>query len=218
MHLNVIVGLTLLASAQAIAQTAATVAPAAPGRSGPRALLPRAYEIALARSAAPPSVSAEARVLVFTDSGYVVGDSGSNGVTCLVNRSWPLSIEPHCYDAEGSSSMMLQAIRRTELAHRGTPDAQVEREIAAGLASGQLRLPRRPALTFMMSGAQVLYDDGGRRVGAWRPHLMIYYPYLTNAELGLASTPDMRVGSVFQERTPAANLVIVMPAFVPGPT
>jgi hypothetical protein len=196
--------LTLLASSSAFAQTAT------PSRSGPRILLPREREVALARSAAPASVSAKARVLMFTDSGFVVADSGSNGVTCVVNRSWPQALEPQCYDAEGAASVMPQELRRAELGHRGTPAGEIEREIAAGIASGRFRVPRRPALTYMMSAAQVLYDDNGKHVGAWRPHLMVYFPYLTNSELGLASTPDLRVGTVSSEGTPGSSLVIVI--------
>jgi hypothetical protein len=208
----VIASLALISAAPAIAQTTA------PSRSGRRLLLARDHEIVLARSAAPPSVSARARVLVFTDSGFVVADSGSNGVTCVVNRSWPLSLEPHCFDAEGAVSIMPQELRRAELGHRDVPSAEIDREIADGLATGRFRAPRRPALTYMMSAGQLLYDDNGRRVGAWRPHLMVYYPYLTNAELGLSSRPDMKLGSVFQEGGPLSSLVIVMGEFVAAPT
>ena len=66
-----------------------------PGRVGPRKTLPRAEEIALARSAAPASVSDSASVWVFTDTGYVLAERGSNGNACYVSRSWPTSIEPH---------------------------------------------------------------------------------------------------------------------------
>ncbi len=45
-------------------------------------------EIALARSAAPSSISLHATVLVLTSSGYRVVQTGSNGFTCLVERSW----------------------------------------------------------------------------------------------------------------------------------
>ena len=34
-----------------------------------------------------------------------------------------------------------------------------------------------------MSREQVLYSDEGRNVGRWHPHLMIYYPHLTSADL-----------------------------------
>jgi hypothetical protein len=74
-------------------------------------------------------------------------------------------------------------------------------------------------MTYMMSSAQVLYDDDGKHVGRWRPHLMIYYPYLSGTALGLAATPDMRVGMVSEEGTPGSCLILIMPGFVdPTPT
>jgi hypothetical protein len=186
-------------------------------RGGRRALLARDAEIALARSAAPPTVSDSARVLVLADSGYVEAVAGRNGVTCLVNRSWRHALEPHCYDAEGSATVMRIEIRRNELRHRGVDEARIDREIADGIASGRFRLPRRPAVSYMMSGHQLLYNDDGRRVGAWRPHLMIYFPNLTSADVGLPARPDLRVGMVGGEGTAESSLIVIMPAFATPP-
>lgn len=175
----------------------------------------RAHEIALARSAAPASVSAKARVLVFDGNDFVAVDSGGgNGVTCVVNRSWPESIEPHCYDEEASRTVPPVSLRRMVLRHRGLNDQEIEREIATKLSTGVYKMPRRPAMTYMMSAAQVLYSDGGRMVGPWKPHLMIYVPYLSAADVGLATAPDLRVGMVSNPGTPFANLMIVMPAAI----
>lgn len=58
------------------------------GRAGPRRLLPRADEIALARSAAPRYASQGATVWVLTEAGYVVAERGTTGVACYVSRSW----------------------------------------------------------------------------------------------------------------------------------
>jgi hypothetical protein len=186
----------------------------APSRAGARPLLPPAQEILLARSAAPASISSGARVLVLDDTGFVVADSGATAVTCLVHRSWPGSIEPHCYDAEGSRTVLPMEMHRTVQRHRGRSEAEIDRQIADGIATGKYRYPTRPAMTYMMSSAQVLYDDDGRHVGRWRPHLMIYYPYLSGAALGLGTAPDMRVGMVSQEGTPSSCLILVMPGFV----
>lgn len=184
------------------------------GQAGPRRMLARAEEIALARSAAPADVSKGATVWVFTDSGYVVAEKGTNGVACYVSRSWVESIEPHCFDAEGAATILPMEMRRVELRHRGMPKDDVEREIAAGLSSGRFRTPRRPALSWMLSGAQRLVSDDGTPVGQWRPHLMIYYPYLTAAELGLGSTPDLRGAVLVDGGTPTSNLMIVTREFV----
>jgi hypothetical protein len=184
------------------------------GQSGPRTLLPRAEEIALARSAAPADVSKSATVWVLTDSGYVVAEKGRNGVACYVGRSRIESVEPHCFDAEGAATILPIEMRTVELRHRGMSSRDVDREIAAGLSSGRFRTPRRPALSWMQSGAQRLIDDDGKPVGSWRPHLMIYYPYLTAAELGLGPVPNLKGPVLVDGGTPISNLMIVTSDFV----
>lgn len=213
--IRVIVGGMLLVTATG-AGLAAQAAGA--GQSGRRALLPREREIALARSAAPPSVSAEARVLVLTDSGYVEGAPGTNGVTCLVNRSWVRSLEPECFDAEAAATVMLAEIYRTEQYHRGRPTEEVAREVGQRLGDGRLRLPRRPALVYMMSSGQQLVADDGRAVGSWRPHLMLSVPYLTNADLGMPDSPEMRAGFVSDPGKPWATLIIPLRDFIDPPS
>src|SRR5688572_24333587 len=148
--------------------TSASAQQATSSRAGPRILLNRSHEISLARSAAPETISQHARVLAFTERGYVIADSGTTTVTCVVNRSWAQSIEPHCYDAEASATVLPIELFRNEQRHAGRAEAEIEREIQARFASGKFRPPIRPALTYMMSSAQVLYDDSGKRVGAWR--------------------------------------------------
>lgn len=150
---------------------------------------------------------------VLTGKGYEVAVQGTNGAACYVSRDWLESLEPHCFDAEGAATIMAQAMRRIELLHQGRTPAEADREIADGLASGRFRLPRRPAMSYMLSAAQVLYADDGRRVGAWQPHLMIYYPYLTAADLGLPGdgTPGL---AVVDAGRPTANIMVVVREFV----
>ena len=45
-------------------------------------------EIALARSAAPASISDAAEVMVLRRDGYAAAAKGSNGFVCIVERSW----------------------------------------------------------------------------------------------------------------------------------
>jgi hypothetical protein len=69
----------------------------------------------------------------------------------------------------------------------------------------------------MMSSAQELIDDEGNPAGAWRPHVMIYYPYLTAAALGFSS-PDLAAGILVDGGKPTSNVMIVVPAAVdPAP-
>src|SRR5258708_36929489 len=45
-------------------------------------------EIALARSAAPSSISGGAEVMVLGRKGYTTATKGRNGFLCMVERSW----------------------------------------------------------------------------------------------------------------------------------
>jgi hypothetical protein len=206
-----------LVAAAALISAVATVANTQesrdPRRAGPRKVLPVPHEIALARSAAPSSVADSASVYVFTDSGYVLAVRGTNGAACYVSRSWPTSVEPHCFDSEGAATILPMHMREVEMLHRGVTPADAEREIGAGISSGRYRLPRRPAVSYMMSAAQELISDDGKSVGRWRPHVMIYYPFLED-ERGVR-TPDMKAAMITGARTASSSIVFVVPDFVP---
>jgi hypothetical protein len=65
----------------------------------------------------------------------------------------------------------------------------------------------------MMSAAQELISDDGKPVGRWRPHVMIYYPFLEDeAE---KRPPDMKAAMITGARTASSSIVLVVPDFVP---
>ncbi len=185
------------------------------GSAGPRSVLPRDREIALARSAAPAAVSAEATVLTWNGHDFEVGVEGTNGVTCYVGRSWVESLEPHCFDEEGARTILPIHLLETRLLHEGRNSEEIDAAVAEGLRSGSLRLPTRPVMSYMMSAGQQLVSDDGRSVGAWESHLMIYYPYLTEEDLGLGPTPSTDAAVVVDPGTPFSNIMIVLKAHVP---
>src|SRR5262249_56215267 len=93
-------------------------------------------EIALARSAAPASISADAEVLVLGKRGYEVGVKGKNGFVCLVQRSWtagfadpefwnPKLRAPDCLNPPAARSVLPQYLQRTESALEGASKQQV---------------------------------------------------------------------------------------------
>lgn len=200
--------LSLAAAEAAHAQAVAT------RHAGPRAVLAVGREIALARSAAPAAVSDSARVLVWNGGDFAVAEEGSNGVTCYVARSWPESLEPHCFDEEGSRTILQVHILQMKLWHEGRSRNEIDAAIAEGLRSGALRLPTRPVMSYMMSAGQQLISDDGRPVGAWRPHLMIYYPYLTQEALGLGAVLSTDAALVVDPGTPLSNITVVVREFV----
>ena len=190
----------------------------APVRYGEPVRLPVAEEIALARSAAPASVSAAATVLVLEEGAkrWVVGAEGTNGATCYVSRTWAGSLEPHCFDPEGARTILPIHLRTSEMGHAGATQEEIDREIEAGIAAGRFRWPSRPAMSYMLSSAQVLVSDEGENVGAWKPHLMIYWPGLTKADLGGTGAGPLLGDSMIllDEGTDEACLIVVYPEFV----
>src|ERR1700680_4686187 len=89
-------------------------------------LMERNAEIALARSAAPESISRDAEVLVLGRQGYETAVKGKNGFVCLVQRSWTAGIDdpdfwnpklraPICFNPPAVRSNMPIAIKKTEL-------------------------------------------------------------------------------------------------------
>ena len=164
-----IVMVGLLNSAPAAAQSGEAAV-----QYGDPARLPLAEEIVLARSAAPPTVSADATVLVLAEGAirWVVGEEGANGATCYVSRTWAGTIEPHCFDSEGSKTILPIQLRTLEMGHAGATAEEIEAEIEAGAADGRFRYPSRPAMSYMLSSAQQLVSDQGQAVGAWKPHLV----------------------------------------------
>ena len=208
---------TELALATALAMVTAGTANAQSvegGRSGPRAVMDRDEEVALALSAAPASVSDDATVLVWTGDRFDAAREGSNGVTCYVARSWPESLEPHCFDEEGSETILPIHLRQMELWHEGRTEQEIEAAIAEGLRTGEFRLPTRPAMSYMMSAGQELISDEGRPVGNWNSHLMIYYPYLTAEAMGLGPVPSIEAALIVDPGTPLSNIMVVVKDFV----
>jgi hypothetical protein len=147
-------------------------------------------EIALARTAAPPSISDHATVLALTAHGYITAARGTNGFTCLVERSWMKHFEdpgfwnwhmraPVCYNAAASSSVLPYTIFTTNLVLRGVPKAQLRDRINAAVTTHQLPALQPGSMAYMMSKEQYLTDPdpaNGVTATSWHPHVMFYAP------------------------------------------
>ena len=170
-------------------------------------------EIALARSAGPDEISADATVWLLDGGEYVVAEEGSNGNHCFVMRSMAQSLEPICYDEEAAATVLPWEFEFFRLRMEGKSPEEVDRTLATALGSGMLRAPSRPAMSYMLSSGQRLFDpESGRNAGNWKPHLMLYIPYLTMEDIGL--TQPTSTMFVFKSGTPMAHLIIVVPDFV----
>jgi hypothetical protein len=87
-------------------------------------LLPRAREIELAMSAAPPAVADNATIYVMEAAGYVKVRDGNKGYSCLVSRTeHPLELTPVCHDRNGTETVLPPAMLRADMRARGAGDA-----------------------------------------------------------------------------------------------
>jgi hypothetical protein len=159
----------------------------------------RNAEIALARSAAPASISSDAEILVLGWRGYQTAVEGKNGFVCLVERSWtspfnsaefwnPKSRAPICFNPAAARSILPLTIKRTEMVLAGMSKAQMIDSIKAGFENKELPPPAPGAMCYMMSRAEYLNDS----VGHFVPHLMFYFPLTDNSSWG-ADLPDSPV-------------------------
>lgn len=183
-------------------------------RAGPRTALPLPEEIALARSGAPAKVSAEATIIAWNGSEFVTAVEGTGEATCYVARGWPDAVEPHCFDAEGARTILPIHLLENRLRHEGVAEEEIEARVAEGIRSGELQLPTRPVMSYMMSAAQEIRTGNGTPIGAWRPHLMIYYPYLTDRAIGSSDGPVFEAGVVLDAGTALSNITIPVAEFV----
>ena len=78
----------LLAASAAVAAEAPKAAYARPANLDAFRIPSAADEIALARSAAPASISGYADILTLGSAGYETAVKGKNGFVCLVERAW----------------------------------------------------------------------------------------------------------------------------------
>ena len=79
-------------------------------------LMERNAEIALARSAAPESISGDAEVMVLGRHGYETAIRGKNGFVCMVQRSWTAgSDDPDFWNPKLRAAILLQSARRPNL-------------------------------------------------------------------------------------------------------
>ena len=170
-------------------------------------------EIALARSAAPPSIADDAEVLALGAHGYDVAVQGKNGFVCIVERAWandfdspdfwnPRVRAPNCFNAAAARSVLPTYLRRTEWALSGVSKAEMIDRTKAALEAKQITEPEPGAMCYMMSKRGYLGDDVH---GHWHPHLMFFLPRTSPSSWGansegsplLASTGALEPVTVF---------------------
>jgi hypothetical protein len=154
-------------------------------------------EIALARSAAPDSISRDADVLILGRHGFETAVKGKNGFVCIVGRGWTSAADPEywnpkvrvpmCVNAAGARSYLLRITKITELALAGHTLDQVNEAIAKKELP-----PMEPGAMCYMMGKQ---GFGGDSAPHWPSHLMFFYSDTDPASWG-ANLPGSPVAGM----------------------
>jgi hypothetical protein len=178
-----LVPMVVLAAARLVpAQDAKTLYPAmAPVNQ--YMIADRNTEIALARSAAPKSISDQAEILVLGEHGYEIAVKGTNGFTCMVERPWtagandpdfwnPKVRSPFCLNAQAVETYLPLTIMKTNLALAGKSKPQIVAAIQSALEEKKLPPMASGAMCYMMSKQGYLNNADG----PWHPHLMFFAP------------------------------------------
>ncbi len=181
---------------------------AAPALAKPPALMDRDQEIALALSAAPPSVASKAGVYVLDKTGYVKARDSQNGFVCIVDHRIPAAVEPQCPDEEGAKTFLPRAFLIAKLRAEGKSEPEIRQAVRDGYGKGTLRAPARPGVNYMLSTHNVVtIDEEKGLTSPFPPHLMFYAPYLDNKALGSDGSPASPL-FVVDEGTPYALMIV----------
>ena len=169
-------------------------------------MMERDLEIALARSAAPDSISKDAEVMVMGRHGYETAVKGTNGFVCVVQRSWTAPVDdpdfwnpklraPICFNPPGARTYLPLSIKKTESILAGRSKAQMFEDIRSGLEKKELPALEVGAMCYMMSKQQYLSD----RAAHWHPHVMFFVPETETATWGANFAGSPLLGSADKE-------------------
>lgn len=174
------------------------------------ASMPRDQQILIALSAGPEEVRDKATVYVLGPKGFERAREGTNGVSCLVSRHFvtptETTIEPMCYDPEGSQTLLLVDLYQEDLRSKGTSEGAIKTEVTNGYNAGRFKAPSKPGVRYMLSSDNRLGPTPDHRTVHVPPHFMFYAPYMTGKDLGFDS--DSAAAFLVQPRLPDATIIV----------
>jgi hypothetical protein len=176
-------------------------------------LMDRTAEIALARSAAPESISGDAEILVLGRHGFETAVKGKSGFVCIVERSWTSAADadfwnakvrtPICYNPAAAHSLLPRNLKRTDLILAGRTKTQVDETIVAAVDKKELPAVEPGAMCYMQSKQ----GYGGDSVPHWPAHVMFFYSGIDPASWG-ANLPGSPVMAVSDDREQLTEFAI----------
>lgn len=160
--------------------------------------MPATLEAQFALSAAPPALREKASVyLLDPKQGYQLSRQGSNGITCIVERTvWEWAdfrddiYIPLCYDAVGAKAHLKVIMDAAALRAKGMGPAALKAEVEKRYRDGTYTAPQRPGLSYMVAPLMRALGPPDMQMHTMSmPHLMFYAPGVTNQDIG--AMPDL---------------------------
>lgn len=160
--------------------------------------MPTQLETRFALSALPPALRGGATVwLLDPAKGYRLSRKGTNGVSCLVERTvWEWNelrddvYVPLCYDKAGSDTLLKVKMDVAAMRAGGKSAPAIKAEVERRYRARIYRAPSKAGLSYMV--APVMRAKGPPDFALHTmamPHLMFYAPGITNADI--AARPDL---------------------------
>jgi hypothetical protein len=170
-------------------------------------------EIALARSAAPTSISNDAEVMVLGRDGYTPAVTGTNGFLCVVERGWgaatdfpefwnPKIRSPICFNEAAARTFAQIYLMKTKLVLQGKSRAEILAATASAMDKKDLPPLAPGAMCYMLSKDQYLNDEGKN----WHPHLMFF----VSGDAAKSWGADLPGSPVMSSSDPEERVTIMM--------
>ncbi len=155
-----------------------------------RTIFPREVEIEIALTGAPIHLRSGAGVYVYGVAGFEKVRTGTNGITCLLNRDAFIygakQFKPTCWDAIGDTTYIPVMLKVGELLAKGEAPDTIRAAIDAGFAKGTFRAPTTGGVAYMLAGDVELDLKTGRVLRqAFPGHYMFYAVGSTTAQFGV---------------------------------
>lgn len=143
-------------------------------------------QIAAAVSPAPADMRDGAKVMGYNQEGELVTlREGSNELICLADDPNADRFHVACYFKEMEPFMK----RGRELRREGMSREEIMETRRREIESGKISWPEKPMALYSLSGSENGYDYSSGRLRSASPLYVVYVPYATEDNTGIATKP-----------------------------
>lgn len=162
-----------------------------PAIAGPDSTIrSEACEAALALSALPARLRADAITYVWKDGEYRVSGAADGRFHCFVARNHSASVIPQCFTASGVDTIMAGEIFKSKLVMYGAEPDDAVAAFEEKVAKREFSAPGEPGINYMMSAYNWIYQSARDEFIPVPPHVMFFAPHVEPDAVGSATFPE----------------------------